>query len=187
MKLSAMKNEFVSNVSHELRSPLALVRGYAEMLADPEVEAVYVATPHPFHKPHTLLCLEAGKAVLCEKPFAMNAGEAEEAMLRMTCERAGIEDGMDVLDLGCGWGSFTGFAAERYGVEPWLLMFAWLLKHPAGILPSCVTPDPRKEDSHASQSQTGGPDCRGAGSQLAFQSCRTQAGRKNPSADNDFA
>jgi len=36
---------------------------------------VYVATPHPFHKPHTLLCLEAGKAVLCEKPMAVNAGE----------------------------------------------------------------------------------------------------------------
>jgi predicted dehydrogenase len=48
---------------------------YAEMAADPEVDAVYVATPHPFHKPHTLLCLEAGKAVLCEKPMAVNAGE----------------------------------------------------------------------------------------------------------------
>jgi predicted dehydrogenase len=48
---------------------------YAEMLADPEVDAVYVATPHPFHRPHTLLCLEAGKAVLCEKPMAVNAGE----------------------------------------------------------------------------------------------------------------
>jgi predicted dehydrogenase len=48
---------------------------YAEMLADAEVDAVYVATPHPFHKPHTVLCLEAGKAVLCEKPMAVNAGE----------------------------------------------------------------------------------------------------------------
>jgi predicted dehydrogenase len=45
------------------------------MAADAEVDAVYVATPHPFHKPHTLLCLEAGKAVLCEKPMAVNAGE----------------------------------------------------------------------------------------------------------------
>jgi predicted dehydrogenase len=48
---------------------------YAEMLADPGVDVVYVATPHPFHKPHALLCLEAGKAVLCEKPMAVNAGE----------------------------------------------------------------------------------------------------------------
>ena len=40
--------------------------------------------------------------------------EAEEAMLELTCARAGIEDGMDVLDLGCGWGSVSGWIAERY-------------------------------------------------------------------------
>ncbi|HET8652484.1 MAG TPA: cyclopropane-fatty-acyl-phospholipid synthase family protein [Gaiellaceae bacterium] len=39
---------------------------------------------------------------------------AEEAMLALTCERAEIEDGMRILDLGCGWGSFTLYAAERY-------------------------------------------------------------------------
>ena len=38
---------------------------------------------------------------------------AEEAMLELTRERAGIEDGMDVLDLGCGWGSFALWLAER--------------------------------------------------------------------------
>ncbi len=40
--------------------------------------------------------------------------EAEEAMLALTCERARIEDGQAILDLGCGWGSFTLYAAERY-------------------------------------------------------------------------
>jgi cyclopropane-fatty-acyl-phospholipid synthase len=39
---------------------------------------------------------------------------AEEAMLALTCERARLEDGMDVLDLGCGWGSLALFIAERY-------------------------------------------------------------------------
>lgn len=39
---------------------------------------------------------------------------AEEAMLALTCERAGIEDGMRILDLGCGWGSFSTYAAERF-------------------------------------------------------------------------
>lgn len=39
---------------------------------------------------------------------------AEEAMLRLTCERAELADGMDVLDLGCGWGSLTFWVAERY-------------------------------------------------------------------------
>jgi cyclopropane-fatty-acyl-phospholipid synthase len=40
--------------------------------------------------------------------------EAEEAMLRLTCERAGIEDGQQILELGCGWGSLTLWMAERY-------------------------------------------------------------------------
>ena len=39
---------------------------------------------------------------------------AEEAMLALTCERAGIEDGMSVLDLGCGWGSLSLWICERY-------------------------------------------------------------------------
>jgi cyclopropane-fatty-acyl-phospholipid synthase len=39
---------------------------------------------------------------------------AEDAMLELTCERAGIEDGMTLLDLGCGWGSLTGWLSERY-------------------------------------------------------------------------
>jgi len=40
--------------------------------------------------------------------------QAEEAMLRLTCERARLEDGMDVLDLGCGWGSLSLWIAEHY-------------------------------------------------------------------------
>ena len=37
---------------------------YAELVHDPDVDVIYVATPHPFHKAHTILCLEHGKAVL---------------------------------------------------------------------------------------------------------------------------
>ena len=40
--------------------------------------------------------------------------EAEEAMLHLTCERAQLEDGMRVLDLGCGWGSLSLWIAEQY-------------------------------------------------------------------------
>ena len=40
--------------------------------------------------------------------------EAEEAMLQLTCERAGIRDGMEILELGCGWGSLCLWMAERY-------------------------------------------------------------------------
>jgi cyclopropane-fatty-acyl-phospholipid synthase len=40
--------------------------------------------------------------------------QAEEAMLELTCRRAGIEDGMEILDLGCGWGSLSFWLRERY-------------------------------------------------------------------------
>lgn len=51
---------------------------YAEMLADPEVELVYVATPHSHHYRNMKACIEAGKHVLCEKAFTANAKQAEE-------------------------------------------------------------------------------------------------------------
>lgn len=51
---------------------------YEALADDPDVDIVYVATPHPVHKPGAMLCLSAGKAVLCEKPFTVNAGEARE-------------------------------------------------------------------------------------------------------------
>ncbi|GAA4281701.1 Gfo/Idh/MocA family oxidoreductase [Gaetbulibacter aestuarii] len=50
---------------------------YEALVKDPDVDAVYIATPHALHQENTLLCLNHGKAVLCEKPFAMNAEEVE--------------------------------------------------------------------------------------------------------------
>ncbi|HVU10915.1 MAG TPA: Gfo/Idh/MocA family oxidoreductase [Phototrophicaceae bacterium] len=50
---------------------------YEALASDPGVDAIYISTPHPFHQPNTILCLENGKAVLCEKPFAINTGEAQ--------------------------------------------------------------------------------------------------------------
>jgi predicted dehydrogenase len=51
---------------------------YQEMVKDPKVDIVYVATPHNFHLKHTLLCLTHKKAVLCEKAFAINSKEVEQ-------------------------------------------------------------------------------------------------------------
>ena len=49
---------------------------YAELAADPDVDIIYVATPHPQHEEAVILCLNAKKAVICEKPFAPNARQA---------------------------------------------------------------------------------------------------------------
>lgn len=54
--------------------------GYDALLADPEVDAVYIASPHHLHKEHTVMTARAGKAILCEKPFTLNLAEAEEAI-----------------------------------------------------------------------------------------------------------
>jgi len=53
---------------------------YEEMVCDPEVELVYIATPHSHHAQHAKLCLEHGKHVLCEKAFTANTKQAEEIL-----------------------------------------------------------------------------------------------------------
>lgn len=49
---------------------------YEELVNDPSVDAVYVATPHPAHHDNVIMSLNAGKPVLCEKPFSVNAAQA---------------------------------------------------------------------------------------------------------------
>uniref|UniRef100_A0A8C6FGV9 Trans-1,2-dihydrobenzene-1,2-diol dehydrogenase n=1 Tax=Moschus moschiferus TaxID=68415 RepID=A0A8C6FGV9_MOSMO len=51
---------------------------YEELAKDPDVEVAYIGTQHPQHKAAVLLCLKAGKAVLCEKPMGVNAAEVRE-------------------------------------------------------------------------------------------------------------
>lgn len=70
-RAQALANEFGAQVAYG---------SYAEMLADPAVDLVYVATPHSHHAEHMKMCIEAGKAVLCEKAFTGNARQAEEVL-----------------------------------------------------------------------------------------------------------
>jgi len=49
---------------------------YEQLVADPDVDVVYIATPHPFHVDNALLAIDAGKHVLVEKPFTVNRAEA---------------------------------------------------------------------------------------------------------------
>lgn len=50
---------------------------YEELVKDPNVDVIYVATPHSHHYQNAMLCLEAGKNVLCEKAFTVNAAQAK--------------------------------------------------------------------------------------------------------------
>jgi predicted dehydrogenase len=50
---------------------------YLDLANDPDVDVIYIATPHVFHAENSILCMEAKKAVLCEKAFSIHAGEAK--------------------------------------------------------------------------------------------------------------
>jgi dihydrodiol dehydrogenase / D-xylose 1-dehydrogenase (NADP) len=67
---------------------------YEALVADPSVDAIYVSTPHPFHKENTILCLKAGKAVLCEKPFAVNHKDAREMVAVARSEKVFLMEAM---------------------------------------------------------------------------------------------
>jgi predicted dehydrogenase len=58
---------------------------YEELVADPGVDVIYIATPHAFHLDNARLCFEAGKHVLCEKPLTLDTTDAEE-MVRLAVE-----------------------------------------------------------------------------------------------------
>lgn len=55
---------------------------YEALVKDPNINAIYIATPHALHKENTLLCLENNIAVLCEKPFAMNSLEVDKMIAK---------------------------------------------------------------------------------------------------------
>jgi predicted dehydrogenase len=74
----------ICDVAEDLCKRMAMTHGaerayfdYAQMLADPEVDAVIIATSDAFHVPATKLALEAGKHVLCEKPIGLTVEEVE--------------------------------------------------------------------------------------------------------------
>jgi len=60
---------------------------YQALADDPEIDVVYIGTPHNLHCENTLMCLEAGKPVLCEKPFAINAAQAERMIAAARAKR----------------------------------------------------------------------------------------------------
>ena len=74
-------------VADELDIPSAHA-SYEALLADPEVDAVYLPLPNQLHKPWAIAAARAGKHVLCEKPLALTAADAEEMI--EACDREGV-------------------------------------------------------------------------------------------------
>lgn len=68
-KSDAFAKEYSANKAYD---------SYEDLAKDNEVDAIYIATPHPFHAVHAIMCLKHKKPVLCEKPLAMNLQEVEE-------------------------------------------------------------------------------------------------------------
>lgn len=77
----AKADEFAAR--HKVRKACS---SYRELAEDPEIDVVYIGTPHTFHLENSLLCMRNGKAVLCEKAFSIHAAEARE-MVRVAREQ----------------------------------------------------------------------------------------------------
>src|SRR5690242_8573700 len=78
------------DAAHQLAIPKAY-GSYEELLADPEIEAIYNPLPNHLHVPWSIRAMEAGKHVLCEKPLALSAAEARQ--LLAVRERTGMKIG----------------------------------------------------------------------------------------------
>lgn len=61
----------------QIPDPCAVYGTYDELVHDPNVDIIYVASPHSHHYQHTMMALQAGKHVVCEKPITVNANQAK--------------------------------------------------------------------------------------------------------------
>ncbi len=81
--------ESTAELAQQKAAQLGIERGYAsfeEMIADPRITAVHLATPNNLHYPHARAALMAGKHVICEKPLAMNSQESGE-LVKLAAEK----------------------------------------------------------------------------------------------------
>ncbi len=67
---------------------------YEDLAEDPDVDVVYIGTPHTFHLENSVMCMKNGKAVLCEKAFTINAAEAREMVRVARAENVFLMEAM---------------------------------------------------------------------------------------------
>lgn len=96
---------------------------YEALVADPNVDVVYIATPHPHHVSAAILALDAGKHVLIEKPFTINAREAAKHLFFQRWDkRAKVQQARSI--------NTVLNAKHKYGFWPWKTCAEWkFLQH----------------------------------------------------------
>jgi cyclopropane-fatty-acyl-phospholipid synthase len=114
-----MKQRLEEIHAHDCERAAELTADFVRMMDASEVAPVpHLANEQHYEIPADFYAHTLGrhrKYSSCWWPEGVdNLDDAEAAALRATCERAGLEDGMDILELGCGWGSLTLWMAEHY-------------------------------------------------------------------------
>ena len=77
---------------------------YLDLVNDPNIDIVYIATPHAFHFQHTMLCLQHNKPVLCEKPMSLTTIQSEEMIAFATKQQLFLMEGL--------WTRFMSFTEK---------------------------------------------------------------------------
>ena len=109
---------------------------YHELASFPEIEAVYIATPHSEHRQASILCMESKKHVLCEKPLAVNAEQIRSMILTAQKENVLLMEGM--------WSRFPPLMSKvREFVQSGTLGEIFFLQADFGFLPKDRNPKGR--------------------------------------------
>lgn len=90
----ASRSEEKAKAFAEEFSALKNYGSYEALVADPDIDVVYVATPHIFHFQNTMMCLKHGKHVLCEKPLGMHAEEVKTMIAEARRRRLFLMEGI---------------------------------------------------------------------------------------------
>ena len=88
----ASRNQASADAFGEKHNIPRRYNSYQALANDPDIDVIYIGTPHTFHAENIMLCLKTGKAVLCEKPFTINAKEAE------ACIQLAQENGLFLME-----------------------------------------------------------------------------------------
>jgi len=91
--VASRSQETADAFGHEFGA-LASYGSYEALAANPDIDLVYIGTPHPQHVENALMALRAGKGVLCEKPFTMNLREAEQVVTLARSKRLFLMEAM---------------------------------------------------------------------------------------------